>query len=256
MKNLNPNSKMAIFVGGLFLVVCFFLVMFLYNPFTGDKYGFDDVVPPGTQQEAEPITAAPLKTDKGEEKYHSYSLTYPDPVAGLKEITQYVDQSRAQLLEALPKDDAEAAMYGVGTTTASKYNITITTRIVRSTSTISYIIDNYMYTGGAHGGTDRVVFNYDQSGKLLALNDVLAGPDSLNKLSQAARTYFYKKLGTDEGTKSNIDTGTTPNAQNFERFYITNSTVVFVFGQYAIGPYVIGIQEFPVNRSQRDIIKF
>jgi len=127
--------------------------------------------------------------------------------------------------------------------------MTIKTEVFTSSSTISYLMQNYSYTGGAHGIVDLVTFVYDKEGTLVTLGSLLKDSNSLTALSEKARTYFYDKF-LKYSSKEVIDQGTAPINQNWERFYLTEEGIVFIFGQYTIGPYVLGIQEFAVSYSE------
>jgi hypothetical protein len=53
-----------------------------------------------------------------------------------------------------------------------------------------------------------------------------------------------------------IDDGTSPDYENYRAWYITNDQIVFIFGQYQVGPYVLGIQEFKLDKNKlKNILK-
>lgn len=242
---MNASNKKAftITVVVLFLIMVGAVAYILYGP-KGDKA---PILPneniPATSTPS--IKEIPVVSEKEEGKYHTIDISYPSSDEAYQ-IKQYVEKSKADFLFIVPATEQQAALENVGE--GRKYNLSITSKTVLTSSSVSYIIENYQFTGGAHGGTDRVTFVYDKDGKLITLQDILAGPDSLNKLSSLARTYFYNKFGS-QVDKGSIDTGTEPKEENFSRFYITDDSVVFIFGQYSIGPYVLGIQEFPLKKS-------
>lgn len=119
----------------------------------------------------------------------------------------------------------------------SKYNITNTENI------ISFYIDYYQFTGGAHGMTTRIAYNVDKSkGIKLQLKDLFNNnydyksviDKEINKqIKKDPDKYFTGKEGFN-GIKEN------------QSFYIRDNTIVIYFGLYEIAPYVAGIQEFSI----------
>ena len=199
------------------------------------------------------ISVPQLTTEKSETEYATVDESYPK-VDGQKypELFSYIKKSKQDFLDesaSITKEDAIKMNLGGD----RKYNFVLNTRFATSTKTITYIVEVYTYTGGAHGATTDATFTYDKRGKYVVLDNVLTFP-YLEKISNLARTYFYDKLVQDS-QKQTIDTGTEPVKENFSVWYMTDNSIVFMFGQYSIGPYVLGIQEFPLNKqSIKDII--
>lgn len=119
----------------------------------------------------------------------------------------------------------------------SKYTITSTE------NPISFYIDYYQFTGGAHGMTTRIAYNIDKTkGTKLNLKDLFNNnydykgiiDKEINKqIKKDPDKYFTGKEGFN-GIKDNQD------------FYIREDTVVIYFGLYEIAPYVAGIIEFNI----------
>jgi hypothetical protein len=200
----------------------------------------------------QPVTEAPepaaLEKERIQEKYYSMELEYPkDAAEKFPEIETYINAIRSDFIALVPKTDDEAQYQGVDEDRA--YVLKTDTTTYTSSSTITYKLQTYMFTGGAHGGTFIATFTYTKDGRLIPLTNLLSSSDSLNKLSVAARRYFYDKLGN-QSSREEIDIGTEPNEENFSVWYITDKMVVFIFQEYQIGPYVIAIQEFPLSRAE------
>jgi len=188
------------------------------------------------------VLEASLITEDKKDTYYTISLSYPSS-SSTPEIQNYINQTKTEFLNSVPKTEADAKFEGLGGDRI--YNLTVTTKITHSSSTTSYVLETYQFTGGAHGSTVISAFTYNKAGKLLSLNEVLPSSITLSTLSASARTYFYNKLSDQD--KSEIDVGTEPKQENFNTWYIDGTKIVFVFGQYSIGPYVLGIQEFVLN---------
>lgn len=108
---------------------------------------------------------------------------------------------------------------------------------------LSIPIDYYQYTGGAHGMTTRLGYNFQVStGKIIKLAD-LFNPDYdyksvINKEveKQIAKNpeYYFDNGAVFKGIKDQQD------------FYLTEDGLVIYFQLYEIAPYVGGIREFKI----------
>jgi len=164
-------------------------------------------------------------------------LEYPQSSEdSLPEIKQNIDKIKSDFFGFIPPNGQERG-----------YSMTMRTSVFTSSSTITYKIETYRDTGGAHGNISETTFTYDEQGTFTSLDDILSSSKSLDTLSTLSRTYFYKKLG--EGQKEVIDRGTDPTRENFDTWYITDDGITFVFQQYQVGAYTIGVQEFLISRS-------
>lgn len=189
----------------------------------------------------DPLKPASLEHEKKDEAKYSIDLEYPKSDTNhLSEIADYVSKVKDQFTQSLPTEDV-----------TENYLLKINTTVFTSSSTITYKLETYMYTGGAHGGTFIETFTYGKDGKLITLNDILVSSDSMKKLSTLARNYLYNKVG-DQSQNEVVDAGTEPTPENFGVWYITDTGIVFVFQQYQVGPYTIGIQEFPIRRVEAE----
>jgi hypothetical protein len=108
---------------------------------------------------------------------------------------------------------------------------------------LSFYVDYYSYTGGAHGMTDRVAYNFNlNTGEELALSDLFApGTDYTELINERVRStielnpegYFEGELGF-QGISED------------QGFYLENGNLIVYFLQYEIAPYAAGIRTFPV----------
>lgn len=105
----------------------------------------------------------------------------------------------------------------------------------------SYLINNYSYTGGAHGSSVRSGLNFDITTGEFISKAVLfeAGNDDVLDalVSKAA------KENMDEDTYSMLFD---KNLTFPDNFYVSEKGLVCIYNQYEIGPYVIGIQEVTI----------
>ena len=112
---------------------------------------------------------------------------------------------------------------------------------------LSFYIDYYQFSGGAHGITTRNTYNIDiQSGNKLMLKDLFReGYDYKTYINNEIRKqisihpeyYFTGKEGFN-GIKENQD------------FYIRDNKIVIHFPYYEIAPYVTGMPEFEIEMKR------
>ena len=123
------------------------------------------------------------------------------------------------------------------------YQLYVRYKVTNNSDIISFYIDYYQFTGGAHGITNRVAYNIDLvTGNELQLKDIFKSDfpykDVLNKeinrqISKDPDRYFPGKDGFN-GISDN------------QTFYIKNGNIVVYFGLYEIAPYASGISEFVI----------
>lgn len=111
---------------------------------------------------------------------------------------------------------------------------------------LSFYVDYYQYTGGAHGGTARIAYNIDlETGKNLGLKELFkSGYDYRAVINKEVRRQI--SLTPDEYFDGDIGF----NGINDETFYyIKDQSLVVYFQQYEIAAYARGIPEFSIPLS-------
>ena len=119
-------------------------------------------------------------------------------------------------------------------------------KVTNNSDIISFYIDYYQFSGGAHGITNRIASNIEKSsGNEMQLKDIFKDnynyKDIINKeisrqISKDPDRYFTGKDGFN-GIGDN------------QNFYIKNNKVVIYFGLYEIAPYAAGISEFIISNN-------
>lgn len=108
---------------------------------------------------------------------------------------------------------------------------------------LSFYVDYYFYSGGAHGSTDRRAYNYDiAAGQVLALQDLFVPGYDFKKLIDQAIAAEIKQRPGDFFEGELGFQGITAE----QNYYVQNKTLVIYFNQYEIAPYAAGIQEFRI----------
>lgn len=127
--------------------------------------------------------------------------------------------------------------------------------VVNKQDITSFYIDYYQFTGGAHGITTRMSYNFDNvTGKELTIKDLfkkgydyktVINNEISNQIQKEKEKYFTGKDGFN-GIK---DT---------QGFYIKDGNIVIYYQVYEIAPYVTGIPEFyiPVNKFPREKLNY
>lgn len=116
---------------------------------------------------------------------------------------------------------------------------------------ISVLINSYVYSGGAHGNTSLISYNYNFQNRKYDNIINVTGMD-INTISGLCRKDLYKKLiSNNDDIKSPsqeddfmemINMGAFPQAGNFEIFTVGKKIVRIYFEPYSVAPYAYGIQ--------------
>lgn len=126
-----------------------------------------------------------------------------------------------------------------GASTASfPYNLTLDFEVFESQAIISYVVQGYEFTGGAHGNTFFKSFNYDKSsGAKLDVLDIVTSPDQLWTFAALADKELVVQYP--EGVSGD-------NPENWSVWYATDTDVTFIFAPYQIASFANGVQEFTI----------
>jgi hypothetical protein len=115
---------------------------------------------------------------------------------------------------------------------------------------LSIYLTYYEYTGGAHGSHYDLVYNFDMAtGERIELKDLFKADADyvalLNKEIQAQIEAIAKSNEEIRGEAFNPYTGFQSISDN-QQFYITDDSIVVIFGLYEIAPYAAGIPSFEI----------
>ena len=194
------------------------------------------------------------KTDEGSSKYIEWKLETPQ-IKGLqnrkversinKEFAKIVNDFKNRLTSEAKKSYKESEKEGfpfrkfVAQTVYSVHYL--------DNNTLSLTMDLYEFTGGAHGFTTRLAFNYDlKTGKKLGYQEILKGcpnykdiivNEIIKQIEANPDIYFEDAAETVRGFTDE------------QPFYITNDGIVVYYGLYEIAPYASGIREFLIPYS-------
>ncbi len=133
------------------------------------------------------------------------------------------------------------------------YALGIDYKTYSSLVTLSFVYLIYADTLGAHPNAYYRTFTYDaNTGAELSIDDLFASSDYLAVLSNEARTRLPALLEARLGSSPDPDmlaAGTTPDAANFQTFYLEGPDLVLIFPPYQIAAYAAGTTELRIPRS-------
>lgn len=197
---------------------------------------------------ADALTIAPFMTNTIETDFYTISVTQPKDAEKdfpeLFAVTKNAINEFEKQYGNFSEEDVEKL--GLGEKT---YDLQIDTTIATSSKTASYIVSMYQYTGGAHGVTVVKAFTYDKDNHFVGEKELFGENDWRPVVSGLAYEHLKEKL-KDATTDQVLKDGTAPVGENLAVWYVRGDDVIFVFGQYQIGPYVLGIQEVPIPREK------
>jgi hypothetical protein len=240
----------------LSFVISLIIILFLIGGilyFSKNKT-LDVINLPSREISTKTLEISPLIVEHASSTYAEIYLSYPkSSTNNLSEVFNFIQNTKNDFWNQYGNLNVTEAK-DLQIREDNQYQLYVDTRVATSTKTISYLISVYQYTGGAHGMTNVTTFNYDSKGKILAPLDVFT-PNYLEVLAPMARKYFYDTMG-DYTQPTAIDSGTEPTNENYSSWYLTDLNVVFIFEEYQVGPYVLGIQEYPIPKNKiQDILQ-
>jgi len=114
-------------------------------------------------------------------------------------------------------------------------------------SYLSFVINVYYFSGGAHGLNEVYAFNYDlNQQKEITINDFLgSSQDALDEVASLASQNVSSDLQSrgvqiNTSTQQMIDQGTAATTENYKNFNFSNNALIVYFPQYQVAPGYIG----------------
>jgi len=199
------------------------------------------------------VSVAPLSTNTIETDFYTITVTQPTDASRKFPELFAVTQNAISLFEQSHSNLTSDELERFGPDAIITYDLQIDTKIATTSDTVSYVVSLYEYTGGAHGITAVKAFTYDKRNRFIDENTLFKDTDWRSVVSAYAYAYLKQKLG-DQTTDEMLKEGTSPEGNNLDVWYLRGTDVVFVFGQYQIGPYVLGIQEVPIPKEELESV--
>ena len=112
---------------------------------------------------------------------------------------------------------------------------------------ISYIVSTYDFSGGAHGSSAELAFHFNRkSGEIIDEDDIFTEDSAveLSKLLSARLQSDFAEETYDSLFIKDIE----PNGN----FIVSEAGVTYIYGQYEIGPYYLGIIKLTLPWEERE----
>jgi len=113
---------------------------------------------------------------------------------------------------------------------------------------LSFVMDIYYYSGGAHGTSETHAFNYDIiEGKEITIEDFLGNSqqafENLSQISAEQVAYQLQSAGLemDDFVTQMIEQGTEPSVENYSSFNFNHNSLTIYFQQYQVAPGADGL---------------
>ncbi|RNB61728.1 DUF3298/DUF4163 domain-containing protein [Brevibacillus gelatini] len=139
------------------------------------------------------------------------------------------------------QDAAEAKKYGWE---PRPHALDISYEVHQAGKLVSFSIQTYVYTGGAHGMTNVTYYTIDNQDKAkrLKLADLFqSGYDYRSIINQLIRQQIKERTAADGYNPYSFESITDDQGFSFE-----NGNLVIHFGQYEIAPYAAGMPSFTI----------
>jgi len=173
----------------------------------------------------------------GDANAEKFNRTISDMIA--KQVKSFKTENKEFFKEVAESRDADRP----GNSLDISYSVAHADR-----NLISLLFSNYSYTGGAHGNTNSVAFNYDLNrGVVLKLSDLFQ-PNS-NYLKVISDYCIKEVKKSDLNDDEWIRNGAGPKAENYESWNITPEGLQITFDAYQVAAYAAGPQEVVVPYS-------
>ena len=133
------------------------------------------------------------------------------------------------------------------------YELSIGFKAYSNGDYLALIIENYLYSGGAHGGTWIECYNLDnKNSRELKLSDLFKeDSDYIGVLTDKIDAQIQEQIEKNDAYffEENDEAFTTA-AYNNRPFYIKENILFLCFGEYEIAPYAAGRPEFAIPLSE------
>lgn len=115
-------------------------------------------------------------------------------------------------------------------------------------NTISYLVTKYSFTGGAHGMSAEISLNFNRkTGEPVEETDIFA-EDYWEKLAELLNSHLPESLDSPQDTAMLFLKDIEPNGN----FSVSEKGVTYIFNQYEIAPYAMGIIRVSIPWEELD----
>lgn len=219
-------------VAGLVLLIgCAVYLIFLKGDKKQNEVKEDTASPASEEDENKQSN---FLDDKGEYSFKNESLIVSVELPeNIKDISDFGNEQIERFVSS--KDEISEI-----DSESFPWNLDMTYTKHESDTIVSYIVQGYEFTGGAHGNTFLESFNYDKkTGARINVQDVVTNEDTFNILAAFANNELTVEYPE----------GSNANPENWSVWYTNNSSITFIFVPYQIASYATGQQELQVETT-------
>lgn len=206
-----------------------------------------------TSTQISAISEKKVDEQKGKVLYTLVTPVITDAPILQKNIDDYVDGFKKGIVKAAEEIDFEGA--------SSNYSLNISYEVIRNDEKIIVIrMSASEYTGGAHGNPSFAFFMYDVGAKrMIGEEEVFVNkkdPTLLNLVANALikkPQYSFEDGGVTKSMFFDVDQNRPTFIANLStggNITLSKNGVLFKYGAYAIGPYVLGEPEIEMPLTQ------
>jgi hypothetical protein len=194
---------------------------------------------PTVERTAAEQVSAPIIGDGdfvAETGHYTVDLRIPSTtnMSAAMDIREYLQVKLDQLVE-MTADEPEPGHFET-----HQYELHSDWETAESDSLYTFIVRGYMYTGGAHAMPFVETFTYSKADdRRVLLRDILSSDASLEEISRQALLHFGGA-----GMNGLFADGLSADWQNWERWFVSNARITFLFPHYQVAPYSDGEQSF------------
>ena len=179
-----------------------------------------------------------ISTSTIKEQTPAYSITANYPVFGVPEVDAKIKQTIDAGIADIKTAEANPSPNGIQNEFISMFQKSFV-----DDSFISVELLLSQYTGGAHNNSEAVGVNFNRATKkFLTLDDALKlTGKSLKDLSVIAKNELTKQFDSVQ-----FPEGIAPVRENFATFVVEKNAVRFIFQEYQVESFAMGMPEFRV----------
>lgn len=122
-------------------------------------------------------------------------------------------------------------------------------------SYISFVVNLYYFSGGAHGLNETYAFNYDLDKKQdISILDFLNSTSSLDNLAELSKERVISQLQSNgiqmnDSLNEMVDSGTAPTEENYKNFTFNYNSLTIYFQQYQVAPGAAGSMDITIYKN-------
>lgn len=192
-----------------------------------------------------------LPTDQAASTAQAAEVAASQAVVQATTVKQQLEQQLQPYTQAFLKLDQEIKALS----SSHKISVMIKPTILNAKGPlVTVVLNSSSYLGGAHGSSSQQYYNFDlEKKKLVKLHEVLA-PNQLAALENQAHEAF--KTWVIESKLAN-DVSEYEQAWKFklsDNYYLSKQGLILQYGEYEIGPYVVGLPRLTIPYEQLQTI--